>query len=158
MPFDRSRNRGVGAMTPTAAPGAAVPRDLLQDSIADILNADDVANTICFLRGRPRLGREVIVVGLDGAPDDVATSLRGRVWKSMDSRIGERCCSEPTFSRQARPGEGLAAPGCRRCPQFGRGVHVEGARGVGPGTGPGRQPPTGTRGVHPQAADLRVVW
>ena len=77
-------------MTPTTAPGAAVPRDLLQDSIADILNADDVANTICFLRGRPRLGRPVIVVGPDGAPDDVATSSRGRVWKSIDSRTGER--------------------------------------------------------------------
>jgi hypothetical protein len=32
----------------------------------------------------------VIGVGPDGAPDDVATSSRGRVWKSMDSRIGER--------------------------------------------------------------------
>jgi hypothetical protein len=77
-------------MTPTTAPGASVPRDLLQDSTADILNADDVANTICFLRGRARLGRPVIGVGPDGAPDDVATSSRGRVWKSMDSRIGER--------------------------------------------------------------------
>jgi hypothetical protein len=43
-------------MTPTTAPGAAVPRDLLQDSTADILNADDVANTICFLPGPPSAG------------------------------------------------------------------------------------------------------
>ncbi|MDT7764693.1 MAG: hypothetical protein QOC63_4113 [Mycobacterium sp.] len=53
-------------------------------------DADDVANTICFLRGRLRLGRAVIGFGPDGAPDDVATSSRRCVWKSMDSRIGER--------------------------------------------------------------------
>jgi hypothetical protein len=34
---------------------------------------------------RPRIG-----LGHDGAPDDVATTSRGCIWKSMNSRIGER--------------------------------------------------------------------
>jgi hypothetical protein len=34
---------------------------------------------------RPRIG-----FGHDGAPDDVATTSRGWIWKSMNSRIGER--------------------------------------------------------------------
>jgi hypothetical protein len=37
-----------------------------------------------------RMPRPGIGLGHDGAPDDVATSSRGYIWKSLDSRIGER--------------------------------------------------------------------
>jgi hypothetical protein len=56
-----------------------------QQRFADLHQLLTASPTRALFERRPGIG-----LGHDRAPDDVATSSRGCIWKSLDSRIGER--------------------------------------------------------------------
>jgi hypothetical protein len=58
-----------------------------QQRFTDLDQLLTASTTRVLLERMPRLR---IGLGHDGAPDDVATTSRGCIWKSMNSRIGER--------------------------------------------------------------------